>query len=45
MLNISEEVFKRYGRVYEPAVYIRRALKMFEAVRKELGDEVELKLA
>ncbi|MBM3747315.1 MAG: starvation-sensing protein RspA, partial [Acidobacteria bacterium] len=28
--------------VYEPAVYIRRALKMFEACRKELGDEVEL---
>jgi len=30
------------GRVYEPAVYMRRALKMFEAVRKELGEEVEL---
>ena len=30
------------GRVYEPAVYIRRALKMFEAVRAELGEEVEL---
>jgi mannonate dehydratase len=28
--------------VYEPAVYIRRALKMFEACRKELGDEVEI---
>jgi len=30
------------GRVYEPAVYIPRALKMFEAVRTELGDEVEI---
>lgn len=30
------------GRVYEPAVYIRRALKMFEAARKELGEEVEI---
>jgi mannonate dehydratase len=28
--------------VFEPAVYIRRALKMFEALRKELGEEVEL---
>jgi mannonate dehydratase len=28
--------------VYEPAAYIRRALKMFEVCRKELGDEVEL---
>src|SRR5689334_9722726 len=28
--------------VYEPAVYIRRAMKMFEVCRKELGDEVEL---
>jgi mannonate dehydratase len=28
--------------VYEPAVYIRRAMKMFEICRKELGDEVEL---
>jgi mannonate dehydratase len=28
--------------VYEPAVYIRRALKMFEACRKELGEEIEL---
>ena len=28
--------------VYEPAVYIRRALKMLEACRKELGDEIEL---
>jgi len=30
------------GPVYEPAPYIRRALKMFEFVRKELGDEIEL---
>ncbi len=30
------------GPVYEPAVYIRRTLKMLEACRKELGDEVEL---
>jgi mannonate dehydratase len=30
------------GRVYEPAVYIRRVLKMLEAARKELGEEVEL---
>lgn len=28
--------------VYEPLPYIRRALKMFEACRKELGEEVEL---
>jgi mannonate dehydratase len=28
--------------VYEPAIYIRRALKMFEALRKELGEEIEL---
>jgi mannonate dehydratase len=30
------------GPVFEPAVYIRRALQLFEAARKELGDEVEL---
>jgi len=30
------------GRVYEPAPYIRRALDMFEAIRKELGDEIEI---
>ncbi len=30
------------GPVYEPALYIRRALTMFEAARKELGDEIEL---
>jgi mannonate dehydratase len=28
--------------VYEPAPYIRRAMAMFEACRKELGDEIEL---
>ena len=28
--------------VYEPAPYIRRALKMFEACRKELGEDIEL---
>jgi mannonate dehydratase len=28
--------------VYEPAYYIRRALKMFEEARKQLGDEIEL---
>src|SRR5687768_1291045 len=28
--------------VYEPAYYIRRALKLFEACRKELGEEIEL---
>ena len=28
--------------VFEPAVYVRRALKLFEVCRKELGDEVEL---
>ncbi len=28
--------------VFEPAYYIRRALKLFEVCRKELGDEVEL---
>ena len=30
------------GQVYEPAVYIRRAYRMFEAVREALGEEVEL---
>ena len=30
------------GNVYEPAVYIRRALKMFEECRKQLGEEIEL---
>ena len=28
--------------VFEPAVYIRRALKLFEVARTELGDEIEL---
>jgi mannonate dehydratase len=28
--------------VFEPAVYIRRALKMIEECRKQLGDEIEL---
>jgi mannonate dehydratase len=28
--------------VYEPAVYIRRALKMFEFLREKMGEEVEL---
>ena len=28
--------------VFEPAAYIRRALKLFEACRQELGEEVEL---
>ena len=28
--------------VFEPAVYMRRALKMLEACRKEFGDEIEL---
>ncbi|HTM49067.1 MAG TPA: enolase C-terminal domain-like protein [Bryobacteraceae bacterium] len=28
--------------VFEPAVYIRRALKLFEECRKQLGDEIEL---
>ena len=28
--------------VFEPEAYIRRALKLFEAARKELGDEIEL---
>jgi mannonate dehydratase len=30
------------GPVFEPAFYIRRALKLFEECRKQLGDEVEL---
>ena len=30
------------GPVYEPAVYIRRTLKLFEACRKELPEELEL---
>jgi mannonate dehydratase len=28
--------------VFEPAYYVRRALKLFEVCRKELGDEIEL---
>jgi mannonate dehydratase len=28
--------------VFEPAVYMRRALKLFEECRKQLGDEIEL---
>jgi mannonate dehydratase len=28
--------------VFEPAMYIRRALKLFEECRKQLGDEIEL---
>ena len=28
--------------VFEPAVYIRRAMKLFEVCRQELGDEIEL---
>jgi mannonate dehydratase len=30
------------GSTFEPAYYIRRALKLFEECRKQLGDEVEL---
>ena len=30
------------GPVFEPAYYVRRALKMFEACRQQLGEEVEL---
>ena len=30
------------GDIFEPAYYIRRALKLFEECRKQLGDEVEL---
>jgi mannonate dehydratase len=30
------------GPVFEPAAYIRRALKLFETARKEFGDEIEL---
>jgi mannonate dehydratase len=30
------------GPFYEPAAYIKRTLKLFEATRKELGDEIEL---
>ena len=30
------------GPVFEPAAYIRRALRLFEECRKQLGDEVEL---
>ncbi len=30
------------GPVFEPAVYLRRALKMFEECRRQLGDEIEL---
>lgn len=30
------------GAVFEPAIYMRRALKLFEECRKQLGEEVEL---
>lgn len=30
------------GPVFEPEAYIRRAFQLFEACRKELGDEIEL---
>ncbi len=30
------------GQVFEPAAYIRRALKLFEECRKQLGDDIEL---
>jgi mannonate dehydratase len=30
------------GPIFEPAYYVRRALKLFEECRKQLGDEVEL---
>jgi mannonate dehydratase len=30
------------GPIFEPAYYIRRALKLFEECRKQLGDEIEL---
>ena len=30
------------GAVFEPAAYARRALKLFEEARKQLGDEIEL---
>jgi mannonate dehydratase len=30
------------GPVFEPAYYVRRAMQLFEACRKELGDEIEL---
>jgi mannonate dehydratase len=30
------------GPVFEPAAYMRRAIQLFEASRKELGDEIEL---
>jgi len=30
------------GPLFEPAAYIRRALKLFEECRKQLGDEIEL---
>jgi mannonate dehydratase len=30
------------GPVFEPAAYIRRALKLFEECRKQLGEEIEL---
>ncbi len=30
------------GPVFEPAYYVRRALKLFETCRQELGDEIEL---
>jgi mannonate dehydratase len=30
------------GPVFEPAVYVRRVLKLFEVCRKHLGEEVEL---
>lgn len=30
------------GPIFEPAYYVRRAMKLFEECRKQLGDEIEL---
>src|SRR5207342_2104358 len=30
------------GAIFEPAYYMRRAMKLFEECRKQLGDEIEL---
>ena len=30
------------GPIFEPAFYVRRAMKLFEEARKQLGDEIEL---
>lgn len=40
--NAKVEALHSGANIYEPAVYIRRAMRMFEECRKQLGEEIEL---